>query len=509
VCTGHWHWFVAAAACGLAQFAAGPYLAFFTLLVLGLTTLTAWAIRGARLRQDEATPPLSVAAWAVLGFGALLGLANVWVYQQALLGGAGRPMHEVIDLAPTWRSWFSASPAHRWWPVGWPGGSPEHSEHVLFGGFLPWVLGAVTLGWAWAWRGSLPAARLATALVLTAGAVVLLTVRWPGNFSLWALLCEQVESLRTFRAIGRIHILVHALLVIGFGLMVTQTATGFRRQGIAALALGLLLLETWAGFQPGYPIRDAQLRRQAVLDAWTESGNRPVLAYAPGYTNQPDSHVQLDAWAAALASQRHTLNGYTGGVPPTHLSFLWHPHPEEAKVLARATGVPWQDVSVVEQLPPKIADQLGYAYLPHRSLQRLDGFQLQPASWDLFSPLETHRFAEGVFYQFTPPASVHFRLPDQARRLHFLTGMRPGAYGNGNDSDGYGLTVIVRHADGRVLSDYQKLINPRDVPSDRGFLPLSMELPPGAERRLEFHFTPGPAGHGAWDWPLLGALRWE
>ena len=53
------------------------------------------------------------------------------------------------------------------------------------------------------------------------------------------------------------------------------------------------------------------------------------------------------------------------------------------------------------------------------------------------------------------------------------------------------------------------LWNPRDHAEHRGALPRELVLPPGAGRVLILRTDYGPAGDGAWDWPLVGNLRIE
>jgi len=392
---------------------------------------------------------------------------------------------------------------------GGRGGSLEASEKLLFGGFLPWILaiGAVALGWRF--RESSPTARLSLVTGVTAALIVLATVCWPGGFSLWLMLCDIVEPLRGFRAIGRIHIVVHSLLILTIALGLHIRPLRSWKPQVAVLLVVLLMIESWAAYQPSYKIADAQNRRSALVDAWSAAGDHPVLAFAPGYTNQPDPHLQLDAWAAAIATQRFTLNGYSGAAPLEHLQFIWNPHRQQAESLAHHLGISPDDLSIVEEYPPEVAQNLGISYQSQRSLRRLHGFDLQPADWKLFSPIEEFIFDGARFYQFTPPASVRFRLPDSASQVSFVTGMRPGAYFENNDSDGYDISVSVLDSSGSVLGKSSEVINPRDDPTVRGFLHRTVNLPAGQNRYLEFAFGPGPSGMSPWDWPLLSQLRIE
>jgi len=495
----------------LGQFAAGPYLAFFTGSILA--AVVGGMLLGARTIEPtqsslSARPHINGPTWVVVGLGALMGLGNIWIYTHTLQSGFERPMQEVINLTPSWSSWFSASPAHAWWPTGWPGGSAEHSEHVLFGGFLPWLAGLGAVIVSWKHRRKSFAARLAISCVTVAAAIVAVTVRWAGEASLWIWLCEHFETLRAFRAIGRIHILVHSLLVVAFALSLGMRGWQRLPRTVAVVAAWLLILESGASFQPSYSIAEAHARRSALVDAWQEAGDRDILAFAPGFTNQPDSYLQLDAWAAALATQRHTLNGYSGGAPVHHMPFIWNPTRDQAEALMRFHELTEENVSIVERYDESTAAELGFKYQGQRSLRRLEGFDLQPAYWELFTPIEEFRIEGKFFYQFTPPAKVRFHLPDTANRVRYITAMRDGAYTGTGKSDGYDLSITVANASGELLT-ISEVVNPRVDEMARGQLTRELVLPPGQSRTLTFEFGPGPSGLAPWDWPLLSQLKVE
>ena len=502
------HLFVAGGAL-LGQFAAGPYLAFFAALTGSVVIITAAVTRMRPASSPTSNAP-SKRTWAFTLLGAGLGLINIWVYAQAVTSGAGRPMQEVMDLAPTWASWLSASPVHFWWTTGWPGGSREFSEQVLFSGLLTFGLSLGALIWGYSNRHQ---SLGATSLLLSASAwlIILITVRWPNGFSIWVTVAEWIEPLRAFRAIGRIHIITHSLmlLAIGAGLSALLGSTIRHRKTIAWAILSAVILEGVAIRQPAYAIDEARDRRTALVQAWQQNGDRPILAYAPGYTNQPDPHMQLDAWAAALATQRHTLNGYTGGTPLEYLPFIWNPNADQARALRHTLGIPKSQVSIVDQFGPDIAASLDIQYSEQRTLEFLEGFDLQPESWNLFTPLERFRFEDSTYYQFTPPCSVQFQLPEGVTQLQLKTAMRPGAYTDGKNSDGYQFTVRIEDAEGGQLAEFTELINPRDNAQQRGFLSRSFPLPAGGSRLLVIELGSGPANSNAWDWPLLADLKIE
>ncbi len=496
---------------GLAwQFAAAPYLAFFAAFIGAVAGVVCLLLKPtADAAPSAAAPPRFVKFGHLFlaGAGVVAGAVNVRVYAHAVQSGVGRPMHELIDLAPRWSSWFAAPPGHWLYPAAWPAGDAAFGERLLLGGFLPWIggLAALVVGLR---RGASATARRAGVLAVTAWVTVLFFTSWPGEHSPWLWLGERIEPLRAFRAAGRIGGLVHALFFAASGLLLMLLWIGGRRT-VAGISLALLLLETTAIRQPHYGVAEAQGRRDALVEAWEAAGDGPILAWAPGFTNQSMPAQNLDAWAAALAKHRVTLNGYSGGAPGSHQLFIWNPNEHTVGALLTQLDIPRDEVSIVTRLPAGTADRIGYEFRDARVLQPLEDFDLQPTAWDLLVPPERFVFEQIVFYQFTPNAKVEFRLPDAARRVTFQTGPRPGSWNNGGNSDGYALRWKVLATDGRVLEAHEEIVNPRDNPADRGFAPRRIELPAGTQRRLILETGPGPSGSNNWDWPLIGRLRVE
>ena len=492
------------------QMAAAPYLAFFTgLFGLGVIALQSISVGKFPFREfatpSAARPPKPGLILLTLA-GAGLGLISIWIYVTAIKSGQGRPFQEVIDLAPTWASWFSSSPVSVWYPTAWPAHVSDHSEQVLFSGFLPWVLGAFAIGLGWKNRRD-PLGRSIFGFGAAAMLTVLFFVRWPNGFSCWLMLAEWFEPLRAFRASGRVAIFTHMGMVIAGGLLLSGHLLKSWKPGTRLLLLLVLVGEGLTYQQPRYQITEAQNRIDAIRTAWASAGDRPILAFAPGHTNQLNTHLQLDAWATALATRRHTLNGYSGGSPTHHTSFLWNPDESQARGLQQSLNIPADQISFVTQLSPSDAKSTGYEFLESQALQFLHDFDLQPTQWELFSPLESFTFEDQVYYQFTPPSVIRFELPDSTNEVEFLNGLRPGAFNNGGDSDGYSLNLRVETNTGTVLSESEEFINPRDNADQRGFLPLSYSLPSGSNRVMVITLGPGPDNSNAWDWPLIGRLR--
>lgn len=482
------------------QFAATPYGAVFCAVVFGSAAFIV-SLRSPAV--TTASPPLS--AWRewtragmVAGLGALLAGAALIAYARA--PEHTRSYAEMVELAPTWRAWCSAPTVHLLYRNGWPGGLTQ--SDAWFNGFFPWLglgLAAVT-GWRTR-RGT--TGRWLLGLVAGTLFALLLFTQWTPRFGPWTSLAAHFEWPRAIRATGRVAVWIQLAQVSAIALwLATRPPRAWRI--VAAVALAT---EGLAWHQSSASLALESARADAIVRAWRTHGDRPVLAFVPGFTNQSLVLLHLDAWDAALRLGRTTLNGYSSDAPGSHLAFWWTPTPESARALMASTGVDIDSVSLVEHLDPADAAALNLRQFSSRPLEHFDDSDLQPATWTLSSPLERYEFAGRPMYQLTPPAEVRFTLPDDASVFEFSFAMRAGAYQADAHTDGVGVTVTLARGSEPEQPLWREHLDPIGNLAHRGLIAARIPLPPGHHRTVILRTDFGPAGDGQYDWPLFGHFR--
>ncbi|MEZ5275004.1 MAG: hypothetical protein R3F07_01335 [Opitutaceae bacterium] len=490
-----------------------PYLGFFgTLALLSFAVFSRILLPG---ESAAACPESQIRLrqyLAAAGFLLLVGLPTLLLYLLYFAesrSGGNRPWTEMVDIAPTWQAWLTAPPGNWLHGGGWPRWRPLNlSEQALFSGWIPWLalISGLTLTWS---RPRSIEKSLALVFALTALAAVVFFTDWTGEGEgLFLWLARRLEGLRAFRATGRVILVVHLMQSLALGMMVTAAWRRFRTRSSRIFLTALTLfavLETLSFEQPGTPKALLEARRHAVLEAWRREGDRPILVFAPAPSNQDPASIHLDAWAAALASDRQTVNGYSGREPDGYGRFLADPTVNKARGLIHNLGLDPATISVVTSWGAA-GSRLGIHQTDSQPVRPLEGFGLQPVWWELSYPVQSFTMDGQPVHQFTPKSTVVFGLPAGTRKIHFLFGLRDGAYSDGGDSDGVGLRLSV----GSPTSEVEVLHvhwNPRDHEEQRGLQWLEVPLSEVEDTRLVLRVDYGPAGDGRWDWPVFGRLE--
>lgn len=114
-------------------------------------------------------------------------------------------------------------------------------------------------------------------------------------------------------------------------------------------------------------------------------------------------------------------------------------------------------------------------------------------------------------FMLNPPGTLTFPLSGREQRVQVVCGLLPGAYTAGGHSDGVRLRLLLRQQDGaEPVAVGERIINPRDLPADRGDLSISFAFAsPTGNAQLILAVDPGPAGNGAWDWFYLAGVNFD
>lgn len=279
-----------------------------------------------------------------------------------------RPFEELVQLAPNPGAWFSASSYSAFYPhQTFYKPRANLGEHTLFAGWL--ILGALLFGAGLAFRRRHDK-DVVFGCVLAGACVVIAAgfTSWgdPGN--LYLKVAEMVPSMRAFRSFSRIAYLLIVLEAAAAALLLNAFYRSSRSAGPKILALVLafaISIESLSLGQSHYLKSVSEARASALARAWQAAGDRPILIFAPGFTNQEGVFINTDCWQAALRTHRRSVNGYSGNEPPTHAAFLRALTVEQAAALLDRFHIPRSDVSLVTDWSAKDKDLLGVrAYHP-------------------------------------------------------------------------------------------------------------------------------------------------
>ncbi|HTO03094.1 MAG TPA: hypothetical protein VL069_05295, partial [Opitutus sp.] len=137
--------------------------------------------------------------------------------------------------------------------------------------------------------------------------------------------------------------------------------------------------------------------------------------------------------------------------------------------------------------------------------EQFPGFQVLPSSTEGTSITRMGVGAETVL-MMGPPSAVVLDLHEGQQQLNFTTGMLEGSYTSG-ETDGVAFHVELLHDDGRVQSVFNRWLQPKSIPADRGPQSFAVPLPPFEPgTRLRLRNDEGPHGNGSWDWAYVSQL---
>ena len=107
-----------------------------------------------------------------------------------------------------------------------------------------------------------------------------------------------------------------------------------------------------------------------------------------------------------------------------------------------------------------------------------------------------------------PLTRLWFRVPKEATTVDIGFGLADGAYTDPQRStDGAELRLSALQPDGSLRQIFSRVINPRDIPADRGEQQASVALPSGTAYDLVLETLPGPSGSAAFDWVFIGDIK--
>ncbi|MEO7412438.1 MAG: hypothetical protein ABIZ81_03705 [Opitutaceae bacterium] len=98
------------------------------------------------------------------------------------------------------------------------------------------------------------------------------------------------------------------------------------------------------------------------------------------------------------------------------------------------------------------------------------------------------------------PTELLIRPPAGAQRIEVRCGMMPGAYQNGNTTDGVVIEIREERPDGTIKTLFQRALTPLENQNDRAEVVVDYSQPTPFTGTLVFGCYPGPAGSAAFDW---------
>ncbi len=178
---------------------------------------------------------------------------------------------------------------------------------------------------------------------------------------------------------------------------------------------------------------------------------------------------------------------------------------EASRALAAVNAHEFTLAASHSDLPGVRLQRLLVGQLPDRSLFDM----MQPAPTEVVVPFGVAvSMMEGrrVFNAHSP-TDVIFDLPPGARQLDADFGVLPDAYQKHPGPAGIRFQVELMSPTGGRTILFEKFLNPRDEPVDRGFQHLAVAIPRGAAGRLILRTMPGRQGNISFTWGFWSEVR--
>jgi hypothetical protein len=306
------------------QVMAGIYLGWFLLFSLALFMPILLLLSDVRPYTFRALIGSGVRTWAVVACWGGATAVSLMPYLRAQEIVGVRNFDEVDTMLPRLSSWFLSfhGSIYASWLNAESAGLPMVHEHWMFTGFGVWIMVAAGI-WALA-RGKIdkPLRPLMCAAGLTFVAIVVVSLRFPGGFSLWATIYETVPGAGAIRAVSRIWLIAYPYALL-FGLVGFQSLVNRRMAPAAkqtAVVTSLLLFSVGEQVLFDVPHFD---KRQFLEDV---SDIEPLLSDGCdfAYVTHPSRPFQLRAMWAGLRANIPVVNGTSGNYPPNY------PYPAES-----------------------------------------------------------------------------------------------------------------------------------------------------------------------------------
>lgn len=114
------------------------------------------------------------------------------------------------------------------------------------------------------------------------------------------------------------------------------------------------------------------------------------------------------------------------------------------------------------------------------------------------------------FLQLHAPSVLEFVLHGEEKRMRFRYGFLPGAYQNGNATDGARFFVLLQPTTGAARTLWNRTLQPVAQATDRGPQAADISIDGfKAGDRLLVGVEPGPAGNLSFDWTYVSSLSLE